>query len=166
MFTGSESPAQKELGRARFIGGEELERAVDDVRRRGWSGSYDEFVKATAESRVLIMSLRAGSGLDGLQHVCKVGVFGELDWSPGIHDQCEGRYHRDGQAEPAVSYFLVSDVGSDPVVADVLNLKEQGSRPIVDPDQPLFEAADVRDRMKKLAESVLAKRKRRKAVPA
>jgi hypothetical protein len=166
MFTGSESPAQKELARARFIGGEDLERAVDDVRRRGWSGSYDDFKKTTAESRVLIMSLRAGSGLDGLQHVCKVGVFGELDWSPGIHDQCEGRYHRDGQPDPAVSYFLVSDVGSDPVVADVLNLKEQGSRPIVDPDQPLFEAADVRDRMKKLAESVLAKKKRRKAVTA
>jgi hypothetical protein len=80
------------------------------------------------------MSLRAGSGLDGLQQVCKVGVFGELDWSPGIHDQCEGRYHRDGQTEPSVSYFLVSDVGSDPV--------------------------DVSDRMRKLAKSVLSKRRK------
>jgi hypothetical protein len=106
------------------------------------------------------MSLRAGSGLDGLQQVCKVGVFGELDWSPGIHDQCEGRYHRDGQTEPSVSYFLVSDVGSDPVVVDVLNLKEQGSRPIVDPDRSLFEAVDVSDRMRKLAKSVLNKRRR------
>jgi SNF2 domain-containing protein len=160
MFTGSESPAQKELARARFMGGEELDRAVDGLRRRGWSGSYQQFADATAESRVLIMSLRSGSGLDGLQDICKVGVFGELDWSPGIHDQCEGRYHRDGQSEPTVSYFLVSDVGSDPVVADVLNLKEQGSRPIVDPERPLFESADVSDRMRKLAESVLAKRRR------
>jgi len=160
MFTGSESPAQKELARARFIGGEDLRSAVADVHRRGWRGSYEEFIAATGESRILLMSLRSGSGLDGLQQVCKVGVFGELDWSPGIHDQCEGRYHRDGQTEPSVSYFLVSDVGSDPVVADVLNLKEQGSRPIVDPDRPLFEAVDVSDRMRKLAESVLMKRRR------
>jgi SNF2 domain-containing protein len=160
MFTGSESPAQKELARARFIGGEQLRSAVDDVHRRTWRGTYEEFVATTAESRVLLMSLRSGSGLDGLQQVCKVGVFGELDWSPGIHDQCEGRYHRDGQTEPSVSYFLVSDVGSDPVVADVLNLKEQGSRPIVDPDRPLFQAADVSDRMRKLAESVLKKRRK------
>jgi len=160
MFTGSESPAQKELARARFIGGDDLARATDALRQRGFSGSHAEFSAATAESRVLIMSLRSGSGLDGLQHICNVGVFGELDWSPGVHDQCEGRYHRDGQAEPSVSYFLVSDVGSDPVVADVLNLKQQGSRPIVDPDRPLFEAVDVRDRMKKLAKSVLKKRHR------
>lgn len=157
MFTGSESPAQKELARARFIGGETLRSAIDDVHRRGWRGSHEEFIAATCESRVLLMSLRSGSGLDGLQHVC---VFGELDWSPGIHDQCEGRYHRDGQTEPSVSYFLVSDVGSDPVVADVLNLKEQGSRPIVDPDRPLFEAADVSDRMRKLAETILNKRRK------
>ncbi len=160
MFTGSESPAQKELARARFIGGETLRSAVADVHRRGWRGSYEDFIAATTESRVLLMSLRSGSGLDGLQQVCNVGVFGELDWSPGIHDQCEGRYHRDGQTEPSVSYFLVSDVGSDPVVADVLNLKEQGSRPIVDPDRPLFEAVDISDRMRKLAESVLNKRRR------
>jgi hypothetical protein len=54
----------------------------------------------------------------------------------------------------------VSDVGSDPVVADVLDLKEQGSRPIVDRDRPLFEAADDSDRMRKLAEIVLEKRRR------
>lgn len=99
---------------------------------------------------------RPGRPAAGLQGRC----LRELDWSPGIHDQCEGRYHRDGQTEPSVSYFLVSDVGSDPVVADVLNLKEQGSRPIVGPDRPLFQAADVSDRMRKLAESVLKKRRR------
>ncbi|UUY01948.1 SWF/SNF helicase family protein [Svornostia abyssi] len=162
LYTGSESPMQKEQSRARFMGGDELEQFRQN---RSWS-SCAQMEEATSESRVLIMSLRSGSGMDGIQHMCNVGVFGELDWSPGIHDQCEGRYHRDGQQNPAVSYFLVADVGSDPVVADVLNLKEQGSRPIVDPNRPLFEAADVSDRMKKLAESVLAKRKRRRAVPA
>jgi hypothetical protein len=158
MFTGSESSAQKELNRARFIGGEDLERAAA-AHQRGFKGRWREFEDATAESRVLMMSLRAGSGLDGLQQVCNVGVFGELDWSPGVHDQCEGRYHRDGQSEPSVSYFLVSDVGSDPVVADVLNLKEQGSHPIVDPNRAMFVAADVSDRMRKLAESVLKRRR-------
>lgn len=162
MFTGTESPTQKELSRARFIGGEELQQAVQGIRHRWHTRTYAEFVDATAESRVLIMSLRSGTGLDGLQDVCSVGVFGELDWSPGIHDQAEGRYHRDGQTNPSVSYMLVSDVGSDPVVADVLNIKEQGSRPIVEPDRPLFEAVDVSDRMRKLAEAVLKKKRRRK----
>ena len=166
MFTGSESPTQKELARSRFIGTrDELANAQAIARRQGIR-KVDEFAAATAASRVLIMSLRSGSGLDGLQQVCNVGVFGELDWSPGIHDQCEGRYHRDGQDQPAVSYFLVSDVGSDPVVAEVLNLKEQGSRPIVDPDRPLFEAADTSDRVKRLAESVLKKKRGRRKVPA
>jgi hypothetical protein len=33
MFTSSESPAQNELARARFIGGEDLRSAVADVHR-------------------------------------------------------------------------------------------------------------------------------------
>lgn len=160
MFTGSESPSQKEMARARFIGGRELE---DARRQRGrlFRETPLEAWEATHESRVLIMSLRAGSGLDGLQEVCSVGVFGELDWSPGVHAQCQGRYHRDGQEEPSVSYFLTSDIGSDPVVADVLNLKTQQSKPITDPDQALFEpAVDTSERIRALARFVLARRAR------
>lgn len=37
---------------------------------------------------LLIMSLRSGAGVDGLQNRCRTPVFGELDWSPGVHEQC------------------------------------------------------------------------------
>jgi SNF2 family DNA or RNA helicase len=47
------------------------------------------------EVPILVMSLRAGAGLDGLQHGCRTLVFGELDWSPAVLAQCEGRLHRD-----------------------------------------------------------------------
>lgn len=78
-----------------------------------------------------------------------------------IVGNCEGRYHRDGQDEPCVSYFLVSDVGSDPVIADVLNVKRMQADPLRDPDAELFEQAqDTTDRVRRLAEQVVAKRMR------
>ena len=69
------------------------------------------------------MSLRSGAGLDGLQGVAHIVVMGELDYSPGVHEQNIGRIHRDGQAEPVLAYFLVADEGSDPVVAEIVGLK-------------------------------------------
>lgn len=123
------------------------------------------------DSRVLVMSLRAGAGLNGLQDVCKVCVFGELDWSPGMHDQCIGRLQRDreedyGKVDEAredidhvVAYYLTANEGSDPVVAGVLNVKRQQSEPLVDPDAPLFEgASDDGDRVRRLAAYVLEQR--------
>jgi SNF2 family DNA or RNA helicase len=120
--------------------------------------SYEDF--ASGRSRVLFVSLRAGAGLDGLQHVSNIAVFGELDWSPGIHDQCIGRLHRDGMTEPVVAYFLVADQGADPVIADVLNLKRAQSGPLRDPDQPLFQPVATDDRIRQLALDVLRKRRR------
>ncbi len=131
MFTGSESPAQKEKAREAFVKG---------------------------ESRVLLMSLRAGAGLDGLQHVCRTVVFAELDWSPGVHEQAEGRVFRDGQADPVAVYYLVSDEGSDPVVSDVLGLKRDQIRGVRDPDAELVEKLDsnAREGIRRLAEKYLA----------
>lgn len=60
-YTGTESTAAKERSVEAFLSG---------------------------RSKVMLMSLRAGVGLEGLQQVCSTVVFGELDWSPGIHDQC------------------------------------------------------------------------------
>jgi hypothetical protein len=56
LYTGTESPAQKQKAKDAFVHG---------------------------DSMVMMMSLRSGSGVDGLQEVCYTGVFGELDWSPG-----------------------------------------------------------------------------------
>jgi hypothetical protein len=113
MFTGSESPVQKEEARQAFL---------------------------SDQGSVLIMSLRAGAGIDGLQHKCRTVVFGELDWSPGVHEQCVGRIHRDGQPDPVVAYFLVSDFGADPIIVDVLGVKRAQIDGVRDPNAALVEA--------------------------
>jgi SNF2 family DNA or RNA helicase len=95
-FTGEDSPAHKLEARRRFMEG---------------------------ETKVLLISLRAGIGIDGFQDVCRTVVFGELDWSPGVHEQCIGRVARDGQKDPTTVYFLVAREGSDPVVSEKLGLK-------------------------------------------
>lgn len=146
FYTGKESPQRKDLERARFMGAEDLERAK----------KYDHTL---TETDILIMSLRAGAGLDGLQRVCSTAIFGELDWSPGVHEQAEGRVYRDGQRLPVLAYYLVSDEGSDPVVLDVLNLKTEQSEGIrnLTVDVAKLKGADP-DHMKKLAESYLKRR--------
>ena len=116
LYTGSESPKAKEDAKEAFMGG---------------------------DCRILIISLRSGAGLDGLQSVCKVGVFGELDWSPGVHEQCIGRYVRDGQDEPAVAYFLLSEEGSDPVISDIVGLKRGQIDGVRDPDADIVELLAV-----------------------
>ncbi len=115
LYTGSESPTQKEAARQAFLDGADDE---NDVPR-------------SDECRILIMSLRSGAGLDGLQEASNVVIFGELDWSPGMHDQCIGRLHRDGQDQGVVAYFLIAEIGSDPVIAKVLNLKRKLAEQVV-----------------------------------
>jgi superfamily II DNA or RNA helicase len=133
LYTGSESPAQKHAALEQFMKG---------------------------ETSVLIMSLRSGAGVDGLQHHARTVVFGELDWSPGVHDQCIGRLHRDAQAEPVVAYFLIADSGSDPIVADVLGLKREQGELIRDPKLDLvsYGGHDSAGHMRRLAEQFLKAR--------
>lgn len=129
LYTGSETPAQKARHAAAFMNG---------------------------ESRILIMSLKSGAGLDGLQKCCSLCVFGELDWSPEQHLQCVGRLARDGQTSPVVAYFMTSDDGTDPHMAEVLGLKRAQSVPIRDPQAELFEAlTPATDRARTLAADVL-----------
>ena len=107
-YTGSESAVKKDAGAQKFIDGDD---------------------------RLLLISLRAGAGLDGLQHSgCRTVVFGELDWSPGVLEQNIGRIHRDGQPEPVVAYYLVADDGADPFMVDVLGLKQEQVDGIRNPD--------------------------------
>jgi SNF2 family DNA or RNA helicase len=132
LYTGSESANQKAEAKRRFVEG---------------------------ETPILIMSLRAGAGLDGLQHHARTVVFGELDWSPGVHDQCAGRLHRDGQTEPVVAYYLITDEGSDPIVADVLGVKAAQATGIRDPNAPLVERLqNDGQHAKRLAEAYLARK--------
>ena len=102
--------------------------------------SKDAFV--AGDTPLLFMSLRAGGGVDGFQECCRTMVFGELDWSPGIHEQCVGRIHRDGQTDPVVAYFLIAEDGADPIIADTLGIKRGQIEGIRDPGRPLIEKLD------------------------
>jgi superfamily II DNA or RNA helicase len=132
-----------------------------------YTGSETDPQKARAEEtfkgndcRVLIMSLRSGAGVDGLQTVCNVAVFGELDWSPQVHEQAIGRFARDGMDEsrPVVAYYLNSAEGSDPAIMETLQVKRNQAEPIVSKDGKLLDNA-VHDtsRARRLAEQVLAR---------
>lgn len=118
MYTGSESVNQKEASKQAFIKG---------------------------DARVMLISLRAGAGMDGLQDVCHLCVFAELDWSPGVHEQCIGRIHRDGQDDPCTAYYLLSDHGSDPMISDVLGIKKQQIEGVRDPNQDLVTKLQVEE---------------------
>lgn len=127
MYTGSESPRQKLQSVDRFING---------------------------DARILIMSLRSGSGLNGLQEACRAVVFGELDWSPAVHEQLLGRLRRGEHTDdPVLAYFMVSNAGSDPVIAQMLNIKRMQAEPMRDPDRALIEPTPAiqADRMREMA---------------
>lgn len=136
LYTGTESAAAKDEAKRRFVEG---------------------------ETPVLIMSLRSGAGLDGLQAYARTIVFGELDWSPGVHSQCEGRLHRDGQTDPVVAYYLTAEDGADPIIADVLGVKEFQARGIRDPNAPLVEQLQSDGGHARLLAEAYLSRKRRAA---
>lgn len=134
-----------ELGlRVGFVTGEENGTAKDRA--------VQAFIRA--ELDVLIVSLRSGAGIDGLQHATDTVVFGELDWSPKVHDQCTDRVNRDGQARPVIAYYLVADVGIDPIIIDVCGAKRSQSDPILDGYTVVDGGSD--DHAKRVAEAVVS----------
>ena len=138
LYTGSESAAAKDQAARRFTG-------------RTLSG---ERVEPT--TKLLIMSLRAGVGLDGLQDVCQTVVFGELDWSPGVHEQCIGRVFRDGQKQNVAVYYMIADEGSDPIVVDVLGVKREQVESLRNPTAEHLETLETNpDRIRDLAQKYL-----------
>ncbi|WP_127580914.1 DEAD/DEAH box helicase [Paenibacillus koleovorans] len=96
FVTGAETTAQKEASKEAFIQG---------------------------QSNLIVISLRAAAGIDGLQKRASVCVNGELDWSPGVHSQCEDRLHRIGQQAQVIIYYLVCSDGSDEQMMEALGLK-------------------------------------------
>ncbi|HKY40664.1 MAG TPA: DEAD/DEAH box helicase [Polyangiaceae bacterium] len=118
------------------------------------------------DSKVIIISLRAAAGLDGLQFATSTVVHGELDWSPGVMEQCDARVFRDGQAKPVIAYYLTSTDGSDPVVSEALREKGEQLEGIRDPDAEFFEKLQTNDaeRVRSLAEAFLKRRARAKEV--
>lgn len=130
MYTGTESPKQKEQSKKGFLSG---------------------------DSNLLIMSLRSGAGVDGLQFRCSTVVFGELDWSPKVHEQVIGRLDREGQEDQVTAIYLNSDDGSDPPMVDILGLKASQSSGIVDPGRVFEITVHDDSRIKALARQFLDK---------
>lgn len=103
------------------------------------------------------MSLRSGAGLDGLQTGCDTGVFGELDWSPQVQLQCLGRLRRGDITEAPRGFFCVSDMGSDPPMIELLDLKRMQNDPMVNPRLQSAQPAAANARhIEALAKSLLA----------
>lgn len=142
MHTGSETPAKKLAETARFLNG---------------------------ETDVLIVSLRSGQGLDGLQHRCSTVIFGELDWSPAMHEQCIGRVDREGQAcwpEPVDAIYLTVAEGSDPPIMEVLGLKASEAAHIVDPSLGVRAKVSDESRLRALVQRYLDRGPARAAAEA
>lgn len=129
MYTGSESPKQKNEALRKF---------------------------ASGESEVFIISNRSGIGLNGLQYRCRTVVIGELDWSPKVHDQIITRVDRDGQPEQVTAFFPVCDFGSDPIIIDLLGEKASQSHNIIDPFMGIADVHSDDSRIKVLAQKYLA----------
>lgn len=143
-----------------------LEDALRDLNPVRFSGRESEPQKRAAikrfcegDSQVCLMSDRAGQGLDGLQRVCSTVVIGELDWSPAVHEQFIGRVDRDGQLSPVMAYFPLANIGSDPVIADVVGVKAQQLEGIRDPGNTDAIKQIDPDRIKKLALDYLQRNK-------
>jgi hypothetical protein len=130
MFTGSETAAQKRKNAKAFMDG---------------------------QSNLLIMSLRSGDGLNGLQFRCSVVVFGEMDWSSQMHDQMIARLDREHQPDQVTAIFLNSSDGSDPPMIDLLARKSDQARGIVDPNEPTKAVFSDTSRVKALAQQFLDK---------
>lgn len=132
MYTGTESPARKNASVSAFVSG---------------------------ETDLMIISLRSGSGLDGLQQVCSTVVFGELDWSPLVHHQVVGRLDREGQSEDTVdAIFLHSDAGSDPPMIELLGVKSSQAKGIMDPDKGVTTTRSEAGRIQHMAREYLRRR--------
>jgi SNF2 family DNA or RNA helicase len=128
LYTGTESAVQKRASLAAFTIG---------------------------QSRVLMMSLRSGAGLDGLQHYCDEVVIGELDWSPQVHHQLIGRLRRPGQPNQVNAHYLYTDEGSDPVLVETLGIKSDQARGLNDPGAAPRARTTDDSRVKRLAQFVL-----------
>lgn len=129
MYTGSESPKQKKASMEAFT---------------------------TGDSKVIIVSLRAGAGIDGLQYASSTAVFGELDWAYGVMWQCIGRLFRDGQINPVMAYFLLADDGSDPIISEIVGIKRDQLEGVTNQDIVLTERVDVAEgQLKEMAKRYL-----------
>ena len=129
MFTGSESVKQKE---------ESLKKFIEDK-----------------DTKIFIMSLRSGAGINGLQHVSCYAIFGELDWSAGVIDQCIGRLWREGQEQKVTAMFVTIEDGSDPIMKRVIGNKAIEAKKIISSEAEILYSANDNQQILHLAKEWL-----------
>ena len=129
----------------RLYTGSETVKEKDDVKAAFMRGDCD----------CIIMSLRSGAGLDGLQHRCKTVVHGELDWSPKVHEQLRGRLRPHARTDAIDEYYVIADGGSDPLIANLHGLKASQASGILDPGRALQAVQTDESRLKMLAQMYL-----------
>jgi SNF2 family DNA or RNA helicase len=120
------------------------------------------------DTDLIIVSLRSGTGLN-LERA-KAVVFGELDWSPAVHTQCEDRAHRIGVKDSVLCYYLVCEAGTDPAVQETLGLKasqfvEIMGDPMETEQDKMIAQIDVKKHMDEVIQ-VLQSGGRRKPTPS
>ncbi len=130
MYTGSETIKEKEKSLKKFIDG---------------------------EANVFIISLRSGAGINGLQEVSSYAIFGELDWSSGVIDQCIGRLWRDGQENKVTAMFITIDDGADPVMKKVIGKKSMEAKKILNPEAQVLAQIGDKNQILGLAKEWLKK---------
>lgn len=137
-----------------------LEEALREFRPVRYMGEQNITQKAEAKrrfmlpsddpqsSQLMLMSLRAAPGLDGLQDVCNTCVYAEPDWSPSVHIQCTGRLWRelsigDGTMNQVLEIFLLAEDGSDPAMAEILGIKTSQLEGLMRPGDESAEFLEV-----------------------
>ncbi|WP_281029318.1 DEAD/DEAH box helicase [Rhizobium azibense] len=129
LYTGSESAKQKDRVKKAFING---------------------------ESDCILISLRSGAGLDGLQKRCSTVIIGEADWAPAVVTQLVGRVDRPGQeADEITVIYPYVNYGSDPTMMAVNAVKKDQARGINDPGLEMPAVYSDESRFKMLAKQFL-----------
>lgn len=118
--------------------------------------SLKEFVEGDA--KIFIISLRSGAGINRLQEVSSYAIFGELDWSSGVIDQCIGRLWRDGQENKVTAMFITIDDGSDPVMKKVIGAKSMEAKKILSPEAQVLATNGDKNKVLGLAKEWLKKK--------
>lgn len=92
--------------------------------------AIDAFTKGN--SRVFIMSLASGAGVNGLETVSSTAIHGELGWTKKQHEQATGRLQRDGQRKVVNEIYVTINDGSDPPILGILGLKKSQHEGLID----------------------------------
>ena len=94
------------------------------------TASKDNFVQHP-EVRVLLGTIGAlGTGVDGLQHVCRNVVFLDRDYTPGLNEQAEDRVNRSGQVGMTNIWILHARNSIDEHVEGIQSKKAEDIREV------------------------------------